>query len=213
MKTEVPGYERLTAVLQAALDQASKGKGAERHANDLPFEEQRMLGISHLLDSDGGLAYQACKKVAESRGMAHDARERELLGAINYIAGMVIFHQDRQPKEAEPLVLRDYQLPAPMRAGYKCRIDLSSYELNALKDKGQADQFFADAVAFGIGIMVDGKRVDPGAIFREPQRPRHVCPACGLGHSIGQCNPMTPEEEALEALSLEELAIQQGGKP
>lgn len=28
----------------------------------------------------------------------------------------------------------------------------------------------------------------------EPQRPRHVCPACGLGHSIGQCNPMTVEE-------------------
>lgn len=36
----------------------------------------------------------------------------------------------------------------------------------------------------------------------EPQRPRHVCPACGLGHSIGQCNPMTVEE-----------AVALGGKP
>lgn len=98
----VPGYEQLAEVLKAAYDQAANGKGKERHANDLPFPEQRMLGISRLLDSDGGMAYQACKKVTEARGLKHDARERELLGAIVYIAGMVIFHRERardeQPK-------------------------------------------------------------------------------------------------------------------
>lgn len=99
------------------------------------------------------------------------------------------FGQQNMMEASETFSPRDYQFPSPMRAGYKCRIDLSSYELNALKDNGQADKFFADAVAFGIGIMVDGKRVDPGAIFREPQRPIHVCPACGLGHSLAQCNP------------------------
>ncbi len=91
-----PGYEQLAAVLQAAFDQAAKGKGAERHANDLPFHGQRMQSISALLDSDAGMAYQVCKKVAEARGMPHDARERELLGAIVYTAGMVIYHRERQ---------------------------------------------------------------------------------------------------------------------
>lgn len=90
-----PGYEQLAAVLQAAFDQAANGKGAERHANDLPFHEQRMQGISGLLNTDGGMAYQVCKKILEARDMPHAARERELLGAIVYTAGMVIYHRGR----------------------------------------------------------------------------------------------------------------------
>lgn len=90
-----PGYEQLAAVLQAAFDQAANGKGAERHANDLPFHEQRMQGISGLLNTDGGMAYQVCKKILEARDMPHAARERELLGAIVYTAGMIIYHRER----------------------------------------------------------------------------------------------------------------------
>ena len=37
-----PGYESLAQVLQEAYDQAARGKGAERHANDLPFDQQPM---------------------------------------------------------------------------------------------------------------------------------------------------------------------------
>lgn len=96
-----PGYEQLAAVLQAAFDQAAKGKGAERHANDLPFHEQRMQSISGMLDSDAGMAYQVCKKIAEARGMPHDARERELLGAIVYTAGMIIYHRSKLPTQQE----------------------------------------------------------------------------------------------------------------
>lgn len=96
-----PGYEQLAAVLQAAFDQAAKGKGAERHANDLPFHEQRMQSISSMLDSDAGMAYQVCKKIAEARGMAHDARERELLGAIVYTAGMIIYHRSKLPAQQD----------------------------------------------------------------------------------------------------------------
>lgn len=96
----VPGYEQLQDVLQSAMDQASMGKGAERHANDLPFHEQPMQSVSDMLDSDAGLAFQAIKKIREGRCLPHDARERELLGAINYIAGMVIFHR-RRLTEAE----------------------------------------------------------------------------------------------------------------
>ncbi|MNZ47730.1 hypothetical protein D3C78_654550 [compost metagenome] len=100
----MPGYEQLQDVLQAAMDQAAKGKGAERHANDLPFHEQRMQSISAMLDSDAGMAYQVCKKIAEARGMSHDARERELLGAIVYTAGMVIYHRERNAEQAKTVI-------------------------------------------------------------------------------------------------------------
>lgn len=91
-----PGYEQLAEVLQAAFNQAAEGKGAERHANGQPFHEQRMQTISTLLDSDAGMAFQVCKKVTEGMALPHAARERELLGAIVYIAGMVIFHRQRE---------------------------------------------------------------------------------------------------------------------
>ena len=92
-----PNYDSLRDVLDAALLQASAGKGAERHANDLPFEEQRMQSISRLLNSERGMAYQACKKVAEGLDLpTHQARVKELLGAINYIAGIVVYLESDQ---------------------------------------------------------------------------------------------------------------------
>lgn len=97
-----PGYERLTAVLKAAHDQATYGKGADRHANNLPFHEQRMQQISQLFDSPLGMAYQVAKKVAEGITLpTHDRQVAELLGAINYIAGIVIFLEDKQAKGGE----------------------------------------------------------------------------------------------------------------
>lgn len=89
-----PGYERLAAILQAALDQAQRGKGKERHANDRPFHEQRMQTLSDALNSAKGMAFQACKKVTE--GVDHptfEQQEKELLGAIVYIGGMVVWLQ------------------------------------------------------------------------------------------------------------------------
>jgi hypothetical protein len=90
-------YESLRRVLEAAYDQASIGKGKERHAGDgLAFIDQPMQAISKLLNTSDGLAFQAIKKVTESQGMkTFEQKERELLGAIVYIAGMIIFEQDR----------------------------------------------------------------------------------------------------------------------
>jgi len=89
-----PGYEQLAEVLRSAHDQAALGKGAERHANNLPFHEQPMQTGSDMLGSDAGLAFQVIKKVREGRQFAElDRLERELLGAINYIAGMIIWHR------------------------------------------------------------------------------------------------------------------------
>lgn len=89
-----PGYERLAEVLEAAFAQAAHGKGAERHAGGQPFHEQPMQQISELLGNVDGMAFQAIKKIREARGLPTvEAQVRELLGAINYVAGMVVFLQ------------------------------------------------------------------------------------------------------------------------
>lgn len=87
-----PGYERLMDVFKDAHDQAAKGKGKQRHANDLPFHAQRMQRISESLDSPMGMAYQVQKKLQEGLQMKDPgARRAELLGAMNYLAGVIIF--------------------------------------------------------------------------------------------------------------------------
>ncbi len=90
-KAKYQGYEQLESILNEALEQAAAGKGKERHANERAFEDQPMQLISKLLDDNHGLAFQAIKKVQESLRLPDDRAERELLGAINYIAGMIIF--------------------------------------------------------------------------------------------------------------------------
>jgi hypothetical protein len=87
-------YQSLAAVLDLAYEQAASGKGAVRHGSGKPFEEQPMQGISELLDSPDGMAFQAIKKIRESRQLDTEAANRELLGAIVYIAGMVIYNSN-----------------------------------------------------------------------------------------------------------------------
>ena len=91
---DVPGYEHLADILQAAYDQSARGKGKERHANDAPWHEQRIntipAGQRSIAD---GVAYQVQKKTLEACDMAergdYDAAERELLGAIVYVAACI----------------------------------------------------------------------------------------------------------------------------
>lgn len=85
-------YMSLNKVLLRAYDQAARGKGKERHASDLPFDEQPMQSLSGQLGSEAGLIFQACKKATEGFRMGDPERTiREYLGAINYLAGAVIF--------------------------------------------------------------------------------------------------------------------------
>ena len=88
-----PGYESLAAVLQRALDQAQCGKGAERHATGVPFDQQPMQSISKLVGSADGLIYQAIKKAQESQRLPEGRDIAELLGAINYLAGAIIYKE------------------------------------------------------------------------------------------------------------------------
>lgn len=103
--TSVKGYEKLEAVLVRAYNQAARGKGKERHANDLPFHEQPMQSLIRA-HGIGFATGQACKKAEESLGLSPDHAIAELLGAINYLAGAVIAIESRQVKLAN-----DNELP------------------------------------------------------------------------------------------------------
>lgn len=86
----VPGYESLASVLLRAYDQAALGKGKERHAGDgEPFDAQVMQDMARRFGV-GSLLGQAFKKSEESQRLALEPAVRELIGAINYLAGAVI---------------------------------------------------------------------------------------------------------------------------
>lgn len=96
-----PGYECLADVLERALDQASRGKGKERHAQDLPFDQQPMQRLISLYGPGFALG-QAAKKAQESMRLPRDRAVAELLGAINYLAGAVIhIESEASGKEGE----------------------------------------------------------------------------------------------------------------
>lgn len=86
-------YHDLADVLEQAFRQASGGKGRERHANDLPFNEQRMQTIARGQGHSGGMIYQIAKKAQESERLPRDAALRELLGVIVYAGGAFIYRK------------------------------------------------------------------------------------------------------------------------
>jgi hypothetical protein len=82
----------LRYVLDLAYRQAMApdGKGMTRHGSDKPFREQISSVITRLV----GIGYplgQALKKRDEASRLEKEAAIRELLGAINYLA-MVVIH-------------------------------------------------------------------------------------------------------------------------
>ena len=87
-------YESLMTVLMQAYEHASAGKGKDRHAQNLPFDKQPMQQVCDLVGVGFALG-QAIKKIQESQRLPADRARAELLGAINYIAGAVIWH-DKQ---------------------------------------------------------------------------------------------------------------------
>lgn len=95
------GYDSLRSVLLAAFDQASQGKGRERHAEDKPFDKQDICQEAR----DLGLAFplgQARKKLKESLKLLDirgpNAAIAEILGAINYAAAAVIVLQEEMER-------------------------------------------------------------------------------------------------------------------
>lgn len=84
-------YHSMAHAFLSAYEQAAIGKGKERHANDLPFEKQRMQSIADGQGHVGGMIYQICKKAEESEFMEPEKRKHELRGAIVYAAGAIIW--------------------------------------------------------------------------------------------------------------------------
>lgn len=87
----VPGeYVSLGLVMQSAIEQASKGKGKERHASEgEDYEDQIICEVARRV----GLGYplgQAVKKIYESQRIGGERGVAELLGALNYVAAAVI---------------------------------------------------------------------------------------------------------------------------
>ena len=90
MTIDIPeGYESLGLALGEAVAQASRGKGADRHAEKgEPFSDQLIMSIPKRL-GPGGECFclgQALKKICESRRLPPDRARAELLGAVNYLA-------------------------------------------------------------------------------------------------------------------------------
>lgn len=93
-KKDRDDYLPLLRTFLGALEQAAYGKGRERHANDLPFTEQPILTMAHMLDSDAGLAQQVIKKTVEARSLpTKQARINELRGTLVYAAAMILFEE------------------------------------------------------------------------------------------------------------------------
>lgn len=107
----VPGeYVSLGLVMQSALEQASKGKGRERHASEgEAYEDQIICEVARRV----GLGYplgQAVKKVYEAQRLGGERGVAELLGALNYIAAAVIVMKEEAgsspaPQDGDELVM------------------------------------------------------------------------------------------------------------
>ena len=101
------GYQMLDDVLARAYNQASSGKGAERHADNKPFHEQPMQRLCELYGVGFALG-QAAKKAQEATRLPRDRAVAELLGAIVYLAGAVICIERQQA--TEPIAVNDNEL-------------------------------------------------------------------------------------------------------
>jgi len=88
-------YMTLAKVLDRAFDQASGGKGKDRHVKveGQRFEDQPICTLQHIYGN--GYAFgQVGKKMEEAQRLPKDRAVAELLGAINYIAAAVVVIED-----------------------------------------------------------------------------------------------------------------------
>lgn len=97
----VHGYDDLFHVLALAYDQAARGKGKERHANNKPFTKQPLIELADKFGT-GFLLGQAAKKLEECQVLPFGADVKELLGAIVYTAAAVIHLEMNAERNNDP---------------------------------------------------------------------------------------------------------------
>ena len=144
MTIDIPeGYEVLGLALGEAVAQASRGKGADRHAEKgEAFSDQLIMSIPKRL-GDGGECFclgQAAKKIFESRRLAPAPARAELLGAINYLAA------------AWSLLGGGESVFAPKAPGNVC-LNFAERVVSLMKESGVREVSFASP---GACIRADG---------------------------------------------------------
>jgi hypothetical protein len=88
-------YEGLFRVLCAAFEQASDGKGKDRHCIGNEFFEDQVAVEGARRFSVGGPLFQAWKKIDEAGRMEPTPAIHELYGAINYCAAAIIVLEEQ----------------------------------------------------------------------------------------------------------------------
>jgi hypothetical protein len=97
----VPGYDDLFHVLALAYDQAARGKGKERHANNKPFAKQPLMQLADKFGT-GFLLGQASKKLEECTGLPYGQDVKEILGAIVYSCAAVMHLELEAERNSRP---------------------------------------------------------------------------------------------------------------
>ncbi|ENL9127512.1 hypothetical protein AB6J89_004719 [Salmonella enterica] len=97
----VRGYDDLFNVLALAYDQAARGKGKERHANDKPFNQQPLMQLADKFGT-GFLLGQASKKLEECTGLPYGQDVKEILGAIVYSCAAVMHLELEAERNSRP---------------------------------------------------------------------------------------------------------------
>lgn len=91
-------YASLRSVLDGAYEQATIGKGKERHVqqDSEKFEDQPICEMGRRLGGPYGPCYQATKKIYEAIHLPPERAIPELYGAINYLAAAVILIRESE---------------------------------------------------------------------------------------------------------------------
>jgi len=89
-------YQELSRILQDAHNQASGGKGKERHADGKPFEDQKICVISRWLKGNPCAAplFQVVKKAVETTRLPPESAIYELYGVVNYAAAAIKLYEE-----------------------------------------------------------------------------------------------------------------------
>lgn len=92
-------YGELRRVLNLAHEQASQGKGKDRHATTQgitgPFHEQPICSLGRIY-GHGYNCGQAAKKAHEAMELPTERAQDELLGAIVYLAAAYLLLEERK---------------------------------------------------------------------------------------------------------------------
>lgn len=96
------GYDELLAVLKEAYEQASIGKGRERHAHGgKGFTDQQILTGQRKYGMGFALG-QADKKMEEAFHMPNwTSARRDLLGALVYVSAAILYGDEVNQKDAD----------------------------------------------------------------------------------------------------------------